>query len=118
MSAMARCARTLLPASSSGGDDDGDAELARRHGDDAAADAALGRKAGVVQPLARVVVQSGGGHHGEDTGDLGRVHDLFAGDRIRAARLPAWPPSSPDPSRSRQSSTDGCRGRPPAASCS
>ena len=52
--------------------DNGDAELARRHGDDAAADAALGRKAGVVQPLSGVVVQSGGGHHGKNTGDLWR----------------------------------------------
>jgi hypothetical protein len=65
---------------------DGDAELAGRHGDDAAADAALGRKARVVQPLPRVVVQSGGGHDGEDTGDLCGVHDLFPGDRIPASR--------------------------------
>ena len=40
----------------------------------------------MVEPLPGVVVQSGGGHHGEDAGDLGRIEDLGAGHRIPAAR--------------------------------
>src|SRR5262245_49272588 len=39
--------------------DDRDAELAGRDGDDTAADAALGGQAGVIEPLARVVVEAG-----------------------------------------------------------
>ena len=85
MSAIARCARTLLPASSSGGDTTAMPNLPGRHGDDAAADAALGRQPGVIEPLARVVVQAGRRHHREDAGHLGRVDHLLAGDRIRAA---------------------------------
>ena len=71
MSAIAFCARTLLPASSSGGEIDGDAELAGRHGDEAAADAALGRQPRVIQPLAGVVVQSRRRHDGEHARHLG-----------------------------------------------
>ena len=52
--------------------DDGDAELARRHGDDAAADAALGGQPGVIEPLAGVVVETGGRHHREHAGHLRR----------------------------------------------
>ena len=72
MSVIARCARTLLPASSSGGDTTAMPNLPGRHGDEAAADAALGRQAGVVEPLAGVVIQAGRGHHGEDAGHLRR----------------------------------------------
>jgi hypothetical protein len=66
--------------------DDGDAELARRYGDDSAADPALGRKSRVIQPFARVVIQTGRGHHGKHAGDLLRIHDLLAGHGIFAAR--------------------------------
>src|SRR5688572_28019197 len=42
------------------GRDHRDPELARRHGDEAAADAALARQPGAVEPLAGVVVQARG----------------------------------------------------------
>src|SRR5262245_635849 len=64
--------------------DDGDAELAWRHRDDASADTALGGEPRVIEPFPRVVVESSGRHHCEHARDLVRVHHLFAGDRISA----------------------------------
>ena len=65
--------------------DDGDAELAGRDGDDAAADAALAGQAGAIEPLARVVIEAGGRHHRENTGTLSASRTLLAGHRVLAA---------------------------------
>src|SRR5215813_6473865 len=66
------------------GRDDGDAEFAGRDGDDAAADAALRGQPGVIEPLARVVVEAGGRHDGEDVRHFRYVNDLLARDRVLA----------------------------------
>ena len=85
MSAIARCARTLLPASSSGGDT---TAMPNLPGDTAMRPPPTPLLAGrpvQVEPLARVVVQAGRRHHGEHARHLGRIHDLLAGDRVLAA---------------------------------
>ena len=70
MSAIAFCALDAVARLVERRRDDGDAELAGRDGDDAAADAALGRQARAVEPLAGVVVEAGGRHHREHLGDV------------------------------------------------
>src|ERR671910_2282487 len=49
---------------------DGNTELARGNGDDSAADAALCRQTGAVEPFAGIVIEAGRRHHGENTRDL------------------------------------------------
>src|SRR5581483_11673037 len=51
----------------------GDAVLARRDGDDAAANAALGRQTGVIEPLAGVVIETGSRHHREHVRHVLRI---------------------------------------------
>src|SRR5262249_33613995 len=60
-------------------------DLTGAPGDDAAAHAAVGWVAGGVEPLARVVVEARGGHHGQHPGHVRRVHALLAGHRVPAA---------------------------------
>ena len=50
--------------------EDADADLARDHGDDAAGDAALGRHADLVGPLAGIVVHAAAVHHREHVLDV------------------------------------------------
>src|SRR5262245_40610448 len=54
------------------------AALARRHGDDPAADPALARQPDVVQPVAGCLIQAGGHHHRQRVmADGGIDHPLF-----------------------------------------
>src|SRR5678816_1312144 len=50
--------------------DDRDAEVARRDGNDAAADTALGGQASVIEPLAAIVVEARGRHDREHVRDI------------------------------------------------
>ena len=60
-------------------------DLGGQSGDDAAADAALGRHADPIDPLSGVVVHSRTGHHRQRAGHGIGCHDLFAGDGVDAA---------------------------------
>ena len=86
---MAFCARTLLPASSSGGEMTAIPNFPGETAMIPAADAALGWKAGVVEPFARVVVEAGGRHHRQHVGNILRFHDLLAGDWDSCRHWPA-----------------------------
>src|SRR5690606_2430095 len=59
--------------------------LARRDGDDAAADPALARQPDVVQPVARGLVQPGGRHHRERVVADDRVDQALPGQRVDPA---------------------------------
>src|SRR5262245_48792269 len=59
--------------------------LARRDGDDPAADAALARQADVVQPVAGSLVQSGGRHYRQRVVADGRIDHPLLGERVHAA---------------------------------
>ena len=59
--------------------------LARRNGDDAAADSALARQADVVEPVAGGLVQAGRRHHRQRVVADGRIDDALLGDRVDAA---------------------------------
>ncbi len=62
-----------------------DPELTGEHGDDATRDAALGREADRVDPLARVVVHAARVHDTEHVRDVLGRERLLAGDRVGAA---------------------------------
>ena len=62
-----------------------DAELARQHRDDAAADAAFGRHADAIDPFPREVVHAARRHHAQDRVDELGAHRTLAADRIDAA---------------------------------
>src|SRR5262245_35038030 len=64
---------------------DGDAELARRDGNDTASDPTLGRQSRTVEPLTRVVVEPRGRHDREDARHLVRIQDALAGDGVLPA---------------------------------
>ena len=98
-SSMAFCALTLLPAASSGGEMTAMPNLPGDDGDDAAADAALGRQPGLVEPLARVVVEARRGHHRQHLRHVFRPHHLPCRSPGSCRRSPASPPWSRGPWR-------------------
>ncbi len=59
--------------------------LARRHRDDAAADAALAGQADVVEPVAGGLVQAGSGHHRQRVVTDRWIDHALLGDRVDAA---------------------------------
>ena len=62
-----------------------DPDLAREHGEHAAADAALGRQPDVDDPLAGRVVHPAGGHHAQHALDDLGLEDALARARLHAA---------------------------------
>src|SRR5262245_29244190 len=65
--------------------EDADAELSGQHGDDATADAALGRQTDAVAPLAGVIVHAATMHDAQHVFYVLLVESAFAGERVDAA---------------------------------
>src|SRR6476619_5957692 len=62
-----------------------DPRLSRRDRDQAAADAALGRKTRAIEPLPAVVVHSSRCHQRNHARDVAGIYHLLAGEQIAAA---------------------------------